>query len=171
MLPVINALLDNKPAQKVLRQLQATGRDFSGLFADIGEYLKLSHRLRFDEAEAPDGTKWKENSPVTPKYGINKPLHGKTLNLRDGFVYQASAHSLDFGPGQPTKAYAAIHHFGGIIKPKNGKALAFKTAGGDFRMLKQVTITARPYLGLSETDERTILRKLTAEYQHAAQVR
>lgn len=165
---VINAVVDDRQIQTVLRRLNELSHDLTPVFNDIGEYLKLSHRLRFDNGEAPDGTKWKANSAITPKYGINKPLHGKTLNLRDGMVYHASRDSLLFGPSQATKDYALIHQFGGIIKPKNAKALMFQTASGGFRALKQVTIPARPYLGLSETDHRMILRKLTAEYAHAA---
>nr|WP_299152128.1 phage virion morphogenesis protein [uncultured Tateyamaria sp.] len=52
-------------------------------------------------------------------------------------------------------SYAAIHHFGGVIKPKKAKALAFK-AGGDSVFAKQVTIPARPYMGVSTDNAREI---------------
>lgn len=163
----INVVTDDRKMQTVLRRLVDMGQDLSPVMRDIGEYLLLSHRLRFDNTESPDGQKWQENSAITPKFGIKKPLHGKTLNLRNGMVYQAQKDSLTFGPSQATRAYAAIHQFGGIIKPKTAKRLLFPTAGGGWRALKQVTIPARPYLGLSETDRRIILRKLTAALDEA----
>lgn len=164
----INVVADDKQIQTVLHRLAGLNHNLTPVFQDIGEYLLLSHRLRFDAGIAPDGTPWKANSAITPKYGINRPLHGKTLNLRNGMVYQAGATSLRFGPSQATRAYAAIHQFGGVIKPKNGKALFFQAAGGGYRALKQVTIPARPYLGLSEADLRMVLRKLTHEYEQVA---
>ena len=142
----IDASQGEQALQQTLARLSRMGGDFSGLMADIGEYLKLSTRLRFDRTETPDGQQWAPNSPNTPKFGIAKPLHGKTLNLRDGMVYQASASQLIFGPGQATKAYAAIHQFGGL-------------AGRGHK----VVIPARRYLGISATDRRIILKKLMRE--------
>lgn len=42
--------------------------------------------------------------------------------------------------------YAAIHEFGGVIRPKNeGRYLVFEV-GGEFRMMRQVEIPKRPYM-------------------------
>lgn len=42
--------------------------------------------------------------------------------------------------------YARIHELGGIIKPRNAKALRFNIPGVGWRTVKSVTIPARPYL-------------------------
>lgn len=42
--------------------------------------------------------------------------------------------------------YAAIHEFGGVIKPKTGNYLRFKTKDGQWRTVKEVTMPARPYV-------------------------
>jgi phage gpG-like protein len=41
--------------------------------------------------------------------------------------------------------YAAIHQFGGTIKPVNAKVLRFKLPSGQWVSVKQVTIPARPF--------------------------
>ena len=41
--------------------------------------------------------------------------------------------------------YAAIHEFGGVIKPRDKKYLRFKTEDGKWITTKRVTIPARPY--------------------------
>jgi hypothetical protein len=52
------------------------------------------------------------------------------------------------------RQYAATHQFGATIRAKNKKALTVPIADGSLRLLKQVTIPARPFLGLSEGDKR-----------------
>lgn len=71
-------------------------------------------------------------------------------------VYQASRDSLQFAPGNSAQAYAAIHQFGGHHQTKEWQGTPFSQAGGGYRVMKQVTIPARPYLGLSETDKRMV---------------
>ncbi|MDG6895047.1 phage virion morphogenesis protein [Volucribacter amazonae] len=48
--------------------------------------------------------------------------------------------------------YAALHHFGGTIKPKKVNYLKFKI-GERFVQVKSVTIPARPFLTLTEQDK------------------
>ena len=42
--------------------------------------------------------------------------------------------------------YAKIQEYGGIIRPKNKKFLAWKTKGGKWAFAKKVTIKPQPYL-------------------------
>ena len=49
---------------------------------------------------------------------------------------------------------AAVHQFGGTIKPKSGKLLAFRG-----HVAKSVTIPARPYLGLSDADQNELVER------------
>lgn len=42
--------------------------------------------------------------------------------------------------------YAAIHEFGGVIRPKNGPYLRFKGKDGQWATVSKVTIRAKPYI-------------------------
>ena len=53
--------------------------------------------------------------------------------------------------GSSIEDYAAIHQYGGTIRPKNAKRLMFKV-GGKTVMTQSVTIPARPFIGFSEED-------------------
>lgn len=67
--------------------------------------------------------------------------------------------------------YARIHEKGGVIKPKKKKSLRFKI-GGNWVIVKQVTIPARPYLSPSLKEKkkdvyRMIERDMVAEYNRS----
>jgi phage gpG-like protein len=48
--------------------------------------------------------------------------------------------------GSTDVRYALIHELGGVIVPVRAQALKFKLPDGSFRIVKSVTIPARPYL-------------------------
>ncbi|MFA6219593.1 MAG: hypothetical protein WC692_07410 [Erythrobacter sp.] len=48
--------------------------------------------------------------------------------------------------GSTDVRYALIHELGGVIVPVRAQALRFKLPDGSFRIVKSVTIPARPYL-------------------------
>lgn len=121
----------------------------------VGEALIDSTKERFKQEVGPDGVKWKPNSPVTiaaafkarggskAKKAETREKHyqafaGKKKILRqvgslfDSIVYQVEGDDLVIGSNM---SYAMIHQFGG----QAGRGL-------------NVTIPARPYLGLSQSD-------------------
>ena len=56
------------------------------------------------------------------------------------------------------KPYAAVHQFGATIRPVRAKFLTLRTRQGEvWGFAKEVTIPARPYLGLSAEDRRAVL--------------
>ncbi|MDR1350732.1 MAG: phage virion morphogenesis protein [Zoogloeaceae bacterium] len=55
------------------------------------------------------------------------------------------------------REYAATHQFGATIRPKTKKALAVPIEDGSLRLVKKVTIPARPFLGMSADDKVTVL--------------
>lgn len=110
------------------------------LYSDIGEYLDLATRERFELEMAPDGTPWEA---LDPEYQARKKRRADQIlvldaYLRDQMSYTAQAGSVDFGS---SRIYAATHHYG---DPDRG-------------------IPERPILGLSEDDETHIL-KLAQEH-------
>lgn len=46
--------------------------------------------------------------------------------------------------------YASIHQFGGVIRPKGSKALAWKGSNGKWRFASRVTIPARPFFPVKD---------------------
>lgn len=128
----------------------------------IGLRLRDNWQDRFRTEAGPDGTPW---APLHPVYaeikrgpgilrGPNWSRSGLNNSL-NSLAYTASGWTVEIGSN---KIYAAIHQFGGTIKPVRAKVLTLRTAGGAiWGAAKQVTIPARPYLGLSAEDARDVL--------------
>lgn len=122
--------------------------------ADVGDYLLISHRRRFDAEQSPEGEAW---TALSPRYQRRKERErpGTRKLVYDNFLkgtltYQVNRNELLFGSNRP---YAAIQHFGGKPGRKGGagkgaQAAALPNAGGG--------IPARPWLGTSGADLREI---------------
>lgn len=116
------------------------------LLGEIGEQLLQATLMRFDAEETPDGDKWEPSYRATAEGGKTLQDRG---HLRDSYVYQVGGDYVEIGSDM---IYAAIHHFGGLIKPKQpGGKLKFKV-GDRFAQVDQVEIPARPALGLNDND-------------------
>lgn len=103
-------------------------------------------------------------------------LEGEVLNKRTGRLWR-SIHSETFrrmgrvvGIVGTNVKYAAIHEFGGTIRPKSaGGFLVFRAqSGGDLIFAKEVKIPRRPYLSRAfaarkEVVSRLIMRAVMAE--------
>jgi len=144
---MIEVKIDSREVEAELKKLEARTENLKPVFEDIGEYLIVSTRQRFLDKEAPDGTPWARNSPLTQALkGKNDPLIGESKSLSRYFSYNASSRSLEFG--SPMK-YAAVQHFGA----KQG-AFGRSERGTP---LPWGRIPARPFLGLSSKDRAEIL--------------
>ena len=79
---------------------------------------------RFPTGKSPDGVQWKEKSALTmmlnPRGG-SRPLIGETERLSTTITHQVRGGSVFVGSNA---IYAAIHQFGGTIRPQKAKALA-----------------------------------------------
>ena len=159
---------------ELLGRLDAGARDLTEPFTDFGEHLLNSHRERWARQESPDGTPW---APLDPKYQARKNAD-KILVLegilRDTLHYEAGPGELLFGTNAP---YGAIHQFGGDIPHAARSQQAYfrldkrsGTVGNKFvkksrsNFAQWVTIgahtthiPARPWLGLTDEDERELL--------------
>lgn len=123
-----------------LNRAAAALDDMTALMQDIGEILVASTKARFPLGEAPDGSKWAANSPVTlaRKTG-SRPLFGATGLLSSQIFHEAGSSQVEVGSNL---VQAAMMQFGGT------KA-QFPHLWGD--------IPARPFLGISAEDEENIL--------------
>tara|TARA_B100001245_G_scaffold230493_3_gene210184 strand:+ start:31930 stop:32418 length:489 start_codon:yes stop_codon:yes gene_type:complete len=128
---------------------------------EIGEYLIDSTKQRFRDSEAPDGSKWEDNSPVTllnyasrfktkraSRIQKKKPGIGETKQLSTQILYQVVNGELLIGSPM---IYAGTFHYG-AKKGQYGK----RTPWG--------VIPKRPFLGLSDDDREACLEIIRAHF-------
>ncbi|RMG51176.1 MAG: phage virion morphogenesis protein, partial [Gammaproteobacteria bacterium] len=156
--------VDDRSIRAALERLVKASGDLRPVFAEIGEYLDLATRERFDREQAPDGTPWEPLSDATLRRkmlkGVKRGRKRRRLTARDGSTragaiqrlaqasilvesgalrdtlrYRASADSLEFGTD---RKYGATHQFGD----------------------EKRNIPARPFLGLSDADRAEIVAAL-----------
>nr|DAW41983.1 MAG TPA: tail component [Caudoviricetes sp.] len=75
---------------------------------------------------------------------INKAPYDTGI-LRKSITTDITTNYGKVGVGGDIK-YAKIQEYGGTIRPKNKKLLAWKTKGGKWAFAKKVTIKPQPYL-------------------------
>ena len=137
----------------------------------IGEYLIRSADQNFARQQSPDGQRWAPNTRLTierylagalkngskllnKKGQLNskgalfvsskKILQGHTGMLRHRLFYRLVSDGVEYGSPE---VYAAMQQFG-------GKKSAYPHLLGD--------IPARPFLGLSQNDEKTVVSIMAA---------
>ena len=169
--------------------LAGTGRLQQGLggppqlLVMLGEYLLRSTKDRFKSQTSPEGQPWQA---LSPRYLKRKRKNKDKILTRDGFLQQQMAYQLDGGDAVlvgSSRKYAAIHQFGGKIDQparqtevffqRNEKTnqvgrLFVKKSKSNFAQQAQVgpykvTIPARPFLGVSDTD-RSELVDITMDF-------
>ena len=114
------------------------------LMDSVGDALVSGTLKRFDDEEGPDGNKWEPSGRAEDDGGQTLTDTGPVRRMR----FNASDTVM---VGSNLK-YARIHQKGGTITPKKAKKLVFKGRGGKKVAVDQVTIPARPYLGISDED-------------------
>ena len=134
--------------ERVSRAIRrVTGWDRVALLDVIGRLVQLQTRQRIrSEKIGPNGELWPHN-----KKG-SAPLYASGA-LHDSIDYRAGLGQVTVGS---PLIYAAIHHFGGEIKPKKGKYLSFLNQDGNRVFVPGVTIPARPYIGISAENAREL---------------
>lgn len=122
---------DFKPIRDYLAKVEDLGNDATDLFDEIGSALVSSTQARFATSTAPDGSAWK------PVLRGGKPLVDQGI-LVGSITHAANADGIEVGTNL---IYGAIHQFGGPAGRKSSR----------------IEIDARPYLGISDTDEDEIV--------------
>ncbi|CAL4866729.1 hypothetical protein MMA231_00973 [Asticcacaulis sp. MM231] len=126
------------------------GADMSPLMRDIAFLGENTTKARFNAGIGPDGAAWLPSLRA-------KETGGQTLiksaQLRNSISSEHTAHTAAWGTN---KIYAAVHQFGAVIRPVVANALKFFLPGIGFRTAQQVTIPARPYLGINKADQADI---------------
>lgn len=136
------------PGDLLARLAEGTA-DTLPLMSDIGAVLESSTRERIEDTKtAPDGTPWVSNQAGT------STLLATGRHLRDSVAFIATPSEVQVGAAWE---YAHVHQDGAVIKPKSAARLHFMVGGASV-FARQVTIPARPFVGVSAEDETEIER-------------
>ncbi len=192
MADMIQVTIDDRDVRRVFQALLRFTGNTRPVMEEIGQRYEKSILDNFARERDPEGHPWAKLSAGTlmlrlggrggfkpgGKNGTGKSagylsakgaryLQAKKILQEKGHLlqaihYQATSNSVTIGVGGHIP-YAAIHQFGGTIKPKHGKALSFGLGPKG-----AVRIPARPYLAmnegngmrLAEKDRRMILEVL-----------
>ena len=131
----INLTIANAAEVKAaVESLQARLADLTPVFQDIGEAMLNRTRERFNSQTAPDGSPW---AALSPGYAQRKKSNKDKIltlfgNLRGLLNYRAGPREVRIGT---PLIYGATHQFGN----------------------PNLNIPARPFLGLSQSDEQELL--------------
>lgn len=126
--------------------------DATELMSGIGAMGESQTRRRItDEKTSPDGAAWAPNREGT------SILLKSGEHLLGSLAWESSSTDAEWGAAWE---YAHVHQNGATIKPQQADRLAFKVGGKLFRP-KQVTIPARPFVGLSADNAQEILHLVT----------
>lgn len=134
-----------------LRRLVRMGGDMSAAMRDIAALGESTTRERFRTQVAPDGKPWKKS--------IRAMLVGGRTMTKDGHLGDSASNGSgrNYAEWGLNRVYAAIHHFGGVIRAKSGGMLRFRLANGAWVSTAKVTMPARPALGVNDEDADDIL--------------
>lgn len=134
-----------------LVRMAAIGQRPRPIWEAIGQYGESSTRLRFKNQAGPDRKRWLPSIRA-------KLIGGQTLVMKPRLLRSITHNADNNGTSWGTNViYAGTHQDGAVIKAKSAGALRFRMPGGNFVTVKQVTIPARPFVGINAEDGREML--------------
>lgn len=163
---IIFTRIESKAPRRVFAALSRVMANPTPVMAAIGTGLVESTHERFERAVDPGGQAW---APLLPAYAAIKRgpgilrAAGMAGGLMGSITRRAGRDRVEVGTN---KIYAGVHQHGATIRANKAKALVFRLAGG-MVMAKSVTIPARPFLGLTRSDEDMILDMLQDALERA----
>lgn len=170
--------LEAEDVRQRLRQALSRIENRQPFLREVGQTLADSTRARFRAETAPDGTPWAPLKSTTLKARLRRRRSAIAILRETGALAGSISFSItgdEVRIGSPLE-YAAIHQLGGEIKiPARKQRLRFvkakEGAGRRFATKKrkrgvieqdvdisayQITMPARPFLGISPADETDI---------------
>lgn len=137
---------DDLGVRRPLLAARARGSDLRPGLRSVGQAGVSQTRRRFIDSAGPDGTPWKPS-----RKAAGKTLIGKGLLLRSISARPATHSGVEWGSN---RIYAGVHQYGGVIRAKTSKGLRFRVgANGGWVAKMEVTIPARPYLGVNDQNK------------------
>ena len=149
-------VLDGDDIGKILTRLKPFIKfQPAELMTAIGALGESQTRRRItDEKTSPEGEAWK------PNLRDGDILVESGQHLLASVAFTASGDEAEWGAAWE---HAHVHQYGATIKPKDAKMLAF-SIGGAKAFTKEVTIPARPFVGLSSGNEQEIIDLVTDHF-------
>ncbi|MDR3192355.1 MAG: phage virion morphogenesis protein [Treponema sp.] len=143
-------LKEIEAVKNMLANAALNAADRAKLLHGIGVEIEEQTKERFETKKTPEGNTWKALAQKTREYYAGKGLLGhRSILVGEGTLRDSLTSEVRDGAWSAlagaTMEYAAIHQWGGEIKPKSAKALFVPGYG----MLQKVTMPPRPYLGVS----------------------
>ncbi|PID40661.1 MAG: phage virion morphogenesis protein [Proteobacteria bacterium] len=135
----VTITLDDREAWAMLKRLQDRLDRTKPAFQVIGEIVRSSVERNFAAEGRP--RKWDPSARAIAEGGQTLSDTGRlrrSLNTQTGEGYAAVGTNV---------IYAAIHHFGGEIRPKKAKAL-----NTPYGLSRKATMPARPFLMVQDED-------------------
>ena len=179
-------------ARQMLVRLGTGIKDQTALCRVMGEVMRDSIETTFAEEGSPAGS-WrklhastlirryetmgkgkrkafkfggKQNTTGFLRFAAGKKILTDTGRLKNSITYEpeaATGGNARLVIGTVTR-YARIHQLGGVIRPKNGKALRFPiatSAGTQWVTKRSVTMPARPFLVFRPGDSARLTEAIT----------
>lgn len=147
----ISVSMDGNTSELIERLKRMSDIDKGGIMRSIAEGFRTSTVERFAEEKSPEGERW------SPSVRSGQRSRGKTLTKSGRLKTSIHARANDTGFAVGTNTiYAATHQFGDsrTIRAKNAKNLRFQIGDRWVSVPSvDVTIPARPFLGISSEDE------------------
>lgn len=139
-----------------LRELQGAIQNLTPAFRDIGEALLNSTRKRFEDSVAPDGTKWQALSEAT-LIGRARRASGGRLKNKDGRYSKKAA--LGYAFAKPLIDRGNLFGLLTVKASKQEVRIGTPLIYGATHQFgnPRLNIPARPFLGLSQSDEQELL--------------
>ncbi len=169
----IIAHLDDEAFQDSIRELHRRVRNLRPLLQEIGEEMVEATKERFRTQRDPQGRPWRPLSPKTRKYKRKNQDKILTLDarLRNSIIYQVRGNRVIWGS---SLAYAAAHQLG-VDRIVHVREHVRRIGRGRGRSAVRVRshrrpmrLPARPFLGVSAEDFRTIERLVRKHLQLAS---
>ncbi|MDR1461889.1 MAG: phage virion morphogenesis protein [Azoarcus sp.] len=156
---MISLTVESQRVKEILKRLadRLTPAGMRPAMKEIGEELLASTTARFPLGVAPDGSRWPTLSPDTVLARIKRGRTGTRPLIDTGQLANTIRYQIIDGGagvaigtnrryGRSNSANASVHQFGTNRAGRN----------------RNITIPARPFLGLSASDEDTVLDILSS---------
>lgn len=124
---------------------------------------QLMYNSLFGENKRSSKALGKNKTSIFDTASSNKILQNSG-RLKQSITFVANNDSVAVGS---SLIYARIHQFGGVIKPKNGGCLCIPVGGGKVIKVKSVTMPARPYLVITDKENRQIVSAVKDYYKES----
>lgn len=138
--------IEDEALREGLGRIVDAGRDPRPVLEEIGVYGVKSTRDRFFDEQGPGGLPWLPSIRKLRQGGRTLTESGR---LRDDISYQVGQDFVEWGTAV---IYGGVHQFGATIRPVAAEALRFEIPGVGWITRKEVTIPARPFLGVDDAD-------------------